>query len=789
MTLNNKHFPAAQRGFATILIVLLMGLAIAASALGTAYYIKTSQQTLVMSHALTNAQSGTWSGVEVFRKYLDQYVGKVKNKSDIEIEAEINKLKGESFTLNVINGRTLNVKNVNVEVLNTTPKTYRVSANIQNLSSMSESSATIQVVYLISLGKGNNTTNNNTSVNAIDIYGDLKVVGGIEIKGGKNAVVNVHGNFESTGNTFIGVNELNVTGNVTLNGGGERIGTIVSNGDVDLGAGSEVNFVYAKGKITVNTGNQVGEMYADKDIIITNGSVKVANTLSNISLSGGGTGTILIAGGDITVNNGSAGNADAQGSISFTGNSANTLTAGRKITVNNGVIGTVKAKGEIEVNGGSISNVLAKGNITVNSVGVTLSKSTTEKTFICNADSWNQLESIYAKNIEYKKLNCAKSSDNAINTSSTPTVNFSSEEPKQPSGSTKAVVVKDGILVNVLDNLADANYIFSIDSKNRIKVKVQNVKDQTTNVDYSGDYYLAKIRIGGNKDWIGDEYTGYLCKELQENDNQFCKYDTNRKVEYIVHNQWYTEEKITVDYKYYYQLKLFPNEPNTTNGQFVSYRSSDKTWTLADSSRILEDTSNGGAHNSIAPDVPSLAPGVMFFYGNLIVEQGAYNNTMLATGNIQATIPAVYSPNYAGANKICNVSGYKMPSSLCKSSLELANVAIGDIALMAGSCSNGNNLQTCKTSYSGGDINLTSNSYIFGKVIAGTRFNTSGASYIFGQITAANLGASKSSSSSFNSNVVIDLTNVKNDSGSNTGDENATGSDGNFTKIKWARYL
>lgn len=782
MSLRNKNLPASQRGFATILIVLLVGLAIAASALGTAYYINTSQRTLVTSHALTNAQSGTWTGVEVFRKYIDQYVDKVKNKSEDEITAEINKLNGETFTLNVNDGRTLNVKNVVVEVLSTTPETYRVTADIQNLSSKSESSATIQVTYLISLSGSNKSNNGNTSVNAIDIYGDLKVAGGIEIKGGKNAVVNVHGNFESTGNTFIGVNELNVTGNVTLNGGGERVGTIVSNGDVYLGPGGEVNFVYAKGKITVNTGKQVGEMYADKDIVITNGSVKVANTLSNITLTGGGTGTILIAGGDITVNNGSAGNADAQGTISFTGNSANTLTAGKNITVNNGTIGIAKAKGEIIANSGSITNALAKGNITVNSGGVTLSKSTTEKTFICNVDSWNQLESIYAKKIKYSQPNCANNSASAINTFSTPTVNFSSDEPKVPSGSTKAVIASDGIIVNVLDNLADANYIFYIDSNQRIKVKVQNVKDQTTNVDYSGDYYLAKIRIGGNKDWIGEEYTGYLCKEVQENDNQFCKYDTNKTVESIVHNQWYTEEKVTIDYKYYYQLKLFPNEPNTTNGQFVSYQSYDKTW-------VLNDTSYQGTHNVIAPDVPSLVPGVMFFYGNLKVGQGAYNNSMLATGNIEAYIPSIYSPNYAGANKICNVSGYKMPSNLCKSSVELTRIAIGDIALMAGSCTNGNSLQSCKATYSGGDINLTSNSNIFGKVVAGSRFNTSGESQITGQITAANLGVSQSNSSSFNSNVVIDLTNVENDSGSSTDDNNTNGTDEIFTKIKWARYL
>ena len=65
MSVINKKPPNTQSGFATVLVVLLVGLAVAASALGTAYYINTSQRTLVSSHALTNAQSGAWSGVEI----------------------------------------------------------------------------------------------------------------------------------------------------------------------------------------------------------------------------------------------------------------------------------------------------------------------------------------------------------------------------------------------------------------------------------------------------------------------------------------------------------------------------------------------------------------------------------------------------------------------------------------------------------------------------------------------------------------------------------------------------
>lgn len=779
MTIENKQIANAQQGFATVLIVLLVGLAVAVSALGTAYYINMSQKSLIASHALTNAQSGAWTGVEIFRKYLDVLA---KDSSKSEAIKAINALNGSILKLNI---ESSTVIEINIKEVVSDSEQYRVTADIQNISDKSEASSTIQAVYEIDFGSDNSNPSTNTSINAIDIYGDLKVGGGIEIKGGENSIINVHGNFTSTGNTFTGVSELNVTGNVTLNGGGEKIKTITSNADVYLGAGTEVDYVYAKGEVTVDTGKQGGEIYADKDIIIKNGGVKVANTLNNIKLSSGGIGEKLVAGGDITVSNGSVGTAHAQGNISFEGNAATALVSGGNITVSNGSVETVKAMGKILAEGGNITNALAKGNIILYKNSVTLTNSTTEKSFICNAQWWDKLNSISAKEIKYGQNNCPNKPSATINTSSVPTVSFSINEPEKPTGSTKIVATNEGVKINANDYLSDANYIFSTDSNGRIKVKVQNVWNQSKTVDYTGDYYLAKIRIGGNKDGKGNEYTGYLCSQLQENDNQFCKYDTNRTVEYIKHDEWYTEEKVTVDYKYHYQLKLFPNEPNTTNEQFITYDNNTKTWTLA-----VTDSKHSTT-NIEAPTTPSLAPGIMFFYGNLNIGQGRYTNTMIATGDINASIPDVYSPNYSGADKVCNVSGYQMPINLCISTSVLTKIDVANNALIAGSCANSTSLASCKLTYTGGNINLSSSADIYGNIIAGSRFNTSGRSSVSGSITSANLGTSSLTSSSFNSNLTIDLTNIDKSSVGSS-EDNTSGENNNapiVAKMKWARYI
>ena len=132
MSVINKKPPNTQSGFATVLVVLLVGLAVAASALGTAYYINTSQRTLVSSHALTNAQSGAWSGVEIFRKYLLS-----------REETDLTKLDGQNLVLNVQDGKELKINNITSTQTSTAPNIYRVTAKVQNISDNSAASSTV----------------------------------------------------------------------------------------------------------------------------------------------------------------------------------------------------------------------------------------------------------------------------------------------------------------------------------------------------------------------------------------------------------------------------------------------------------------------------------------------------------------------------------------------------------------------------------------------------------------------------------------------------------------------
>ena len=70
--LRSTHPLAPQRGIATVLILLLVGLSLSAAVFGTAHYIRSQQQQDVAAHAQTQAQMKAWTGTELVRQYLQQ---------------------------------------------------------------------------------------------------------------------------------------------------------------------------------------------------------------------------------------------------------------------------------------------------------------------------------------------------------------------------------------------------------------------------------------------------------------------------------------------------------------------------------------------------------------------------------------------------------------------------------------------------------------------------------------------------------------------------------------------
>jgi len=347
MSVINKKPPNTQSGFATVLVVLLVGLAVAASALGTAYYINTSQRTLVSSHALTNAQSGAWSGVEIFRKYLLS-----------REETDLTKLNGQNLVLNVQGGKELKINNITSSQTSTEPNIYRVTAKVQNISDNSAASSTIQVVYEISFNDDtedddSSSGSESTFPSAMNFYGNLDANGGIKISNaGDRAVVNVAGNF-STGTGLTGVKELKVIGDVNISGGGiTGLENIYSNGNVTLNASGSANLVSAKGQVKTSGSVSAKNIYADGDVIYDS--------------------------------SGNSNSIDSKGSI----------TVSRNATVNQATAGV-----NILLSNGTINNLLANANI-INKTEKKVLSAKSGGTFTCAKTNWSDFTSIAAVKFE-----------------------------------------------------------------------------------------------------------------------------------------------------------------------------------------------------------------------------------------------------------------------------------------------------------------------------------------------------------------------------------------------------
>ena len=658
---------SSQKGIATILTVMLVGIVLVVTILGTSYYIRAKQQAGVANHAATNAQSGVWIGVELLRKYFESL-----NKTQID------SLQTGSINIG-LSGITASIDTITAPTNSTDP--YQLIATIKNVSSNSKSASSVRILYQVvpSTSSGGSSSGGGAEkTSAMDIHSDLDLTGGIEFSKNvtENVGINVYGNFSTGGVGLKGIDTLTTTGNVTVTSSA-YIKNIYTNGNVTLEGSARADLISAKGWIDTNSGGTQGDLYADKYINITNGSLNNANTLSYIDWSSGGTGQ--------------------------------TFTAGSYIKHSNG----------------TVNNILAKDNVTLSGGNPVTKYVTSEKLLTC-PNNWSSY--ILLKAVSFSN-ECPTTNVQTLPAGTNSIV---------ATGALVTVTAPNKPLVNALSYESQANYILDVDSNSKPVVTVKNV-DGIPN----GKYYIAKYTSNNI------EYVGKLCPGIDT--SGFC---TGTSVGYIY--------------------------PKNVQKDVIAYSGGKYT---------LNIQRNVG--------VPSIAPGVFLFKGDLKPEQGTYANTFLSTGNIDyGESIKLEAPNYAGAALVCNSAalGYGRPTNLCSSNTALIPAAIGNIALLAGSCTNATTVASCQATYSGGNITFGSSAKVYGNVLAGNLLNTSGDSTVVGSLLAAGLG-DITQKSKFSGLTKIDLTSLQDHPDFSTGDNSSnpgstsTGSGTTTATVKWARYL
>ncbi len=319
---------------------------------------------------------------------------------------------------------------------------------------------------------------------------------------------------------------------------------------------------------------------------------------------------------------------------------------------------------------------------------------------------------------------------NAKATSGCPTSNISTQVPGSKLTPLSPIAVKR-VRIDANDYKSSANYVFE-NVGNKIRVTVSGVNGITNGVYYLGRYGYQNDR----------GYNDFLCTATDVSGN--CTTPaTPTGVRTLCEGQ------------------------STSNG-CVTYSSG--MWTVSGK---------------------SLAPGVLWFDGNLTMSNGRYYNTVIATGNITTSGDhKLWSLNYAGYNIICNnqyPSGYQTtdfaglyPTGFCdKTNARLKSNALGNIAYLSGLYTGSN--------FSGGVIDLGASSEVSGSIMAGDTFLTGGSSTVHGYIVAAGQGLA--GNNVWGGSTTIDLSNKPDTYVPDAVPGNPGSGASTPTTVKWARHL
>ncbi len=343
--------PLQQRGIATLLIIMLVGMVLSVTALGVMYSVRTSQEQQVTVHAATHSQAGVWTAAEAVRLYLEKLDNTeliaFKPAEPLEFKINDNNVVAKIFPLDV----------------DTAP--HHLRAEISYTDTAAKATSTLEVVYNITLSTGNPPPPPpppppDGDQNALTFSKNLNMSGSIIVLGGDAAIFNVDG-------------DVNL-GNASITG----IKTINANGNIIIGSGIKVDNLYANGDITL-TGSA---------------SVLTAASLKDITINSDASQGILNANGNITIKNGSVTTADALGFIkASSGRAHGAFTAGKTIEISNGSLSSANAVGNIDING-----------------WLQLTTARSEGTITCPSIYWQEFSSIQAK---VATKNCAGENINA----------------------------------------------------------------------------------------------------------------------------------------------------------------------------------------------------------------------------------------------------------------------------------------------------------------------------------------------------------------------------------------
>lgn len=442
-----------QRGAATILVVLLIGVGLVSASLGAMHTVRSTQERQLAAHAQVNSQAGVWATVEVVRAYLQTL-----SKDQLTTLAldQVWTITGND---NLAQQAILFKR---IEPVAPQAK-YLISARLTATDIAARSSSSLEVVYEVTPA---NPAGNVELNGVLDFYNDLNTSGGLTLNIPNKANFNVDGNFTADS---IGV-------------GGVGLGRVAVTGDIAVGSAVAADEIWAR-NVKLQGGSGVGKVFAFGD---PDGAGK-GKAIDDLLKSDTCCGYVDMTGGT------AIDSIQANGSARLAGKGVASVAALRDVTVaqGGGTYGGVVAGGNITTtgaNGSTFVTLGAVGNIALTEVTVTgLIKAQGNASCTSNKQ--------YTIKAGGTVIGCAGSVESLAN----PKPAIELFPPLEPVKLSRPVV--DAWVLR-----AAANYAIELEA-GKAKVTVNSVNGME-----NGTYYIGSMYGGYNN--TGNFSREYLCKRV-----------------------------------------------------------------------------------------------------------------------------------------------------------------------------------------------------------------------------------------------------------------------------------
>ncbi len=604
------HFRPLQRGVATILIVLLVGIAMTGAALGVAYSVKGAQERAATTQASTASQMAAWAGVEVLTRYLQQ----LGSRAAIQTALAGDPSPAINMTLpdTAIDGTRITLSaRPQTPLLASSALPALLSMLVTAQDTQTGTSTVLNVVYDLGLAAPNPAGPGKESPGCspgFELHEDTVFMGGEQSLSQANSPLSIlvrgrftvplGANIVSGFESIVATDEVEILAEVDVN-------RIHSNASVRLAGNAVATEILAVKNVTLDFESGYG--FAQK--IWANG---------DIFLEGGNTDEVYAIKGDVTVTSAAAAPDRFQNAPLV----ANPSGAGRVALVGDEVHDKILAKGKVDVTSGEVSLLQAEGLVSGSGLG-RVAEVVTASDFSCPT-AWGagRVSTLSAANQPAPNL-----------TGCGGLIGVRGEEPLPPEV-TPVEVPPPVFDARAPAVMAEANYRVSWNpGLGRIQVAVKNVKNISPangaeEVYFLGDFAPAWVTDPSKKTVMSNGNTltragfkDYLCKAFDGAGNCVCSQGQPTACTD-------TQPRATL---------CWAGTTWGANGCFA-YDAATNTFELS-------------GH--------SLLPGVYWFDGNVKLEMNHTVSTLIATGNITSGVlqnAAVEAVNFAGINAICEAN-------------------------------------------------------------------------------------------------------------------------------------